>query len=93
MNAINNGDSFPDACNLAKIFDNTIIMQLLIAEKTGNIAQILYGIAENLEKCLELKFEYYCQLIQPIIIVIVGMIIGFILFILYTPIISAPLSL
>ena len=93
INAINNGDSFPNACDSAKIFDKTVIMQLHIAEKTGNIAQILYGIAENLEKCLELKFEYYCQILQPMIIIIVGIIIGFMLFILYTPIITAPLSL
>ena len=93
INAINNGDSFPNACDSAKIFDKALIMQLHIAEKTGNIAQILYGIAENLEKCLELKFEYYCQILQPIIIIIVGIIIGFMLFILYTPIITAPLSL
>ncbi len=93
VNYIKNGSKFTTACEKAKIFDDKIIMQLAIAEETGNLVVALERTATKLEQDIEYIFEYYCQLLQPLTIIIVGIVIGFMLFVLYTPILTTPLSL
>lgn len=93
VNYIKNGSKFSTACEKAKIFDDRIIMQLAIAEETGNLVLALKRAAVKLEQDIEQIVEYYCQLLQPITIIIVGIVIGFMLFILYTPILTTPLTL
>lgn len=93
IKSITNGNSFASACKSVKIYDETQIMQIELAENSGNLVKTLNSIAIVSEKKLLEKIDYCCELLQPIIITLVGIIIGFMLFTLYSPILNAPLTL
>lgn len=72
----------------AKIFPPLVYNMLAIGEETGNIEGMLDKVAEYYEEETELATESLAELMQPIIIVVLGVLIGGMVLAMYQPMIS-----
>lgn len=72
----------------AQVFPPLLYNMLSIGENTGNIEGMLDKVAEYYEEETELAAESLAELIQPVIIVVLGIIIGGLVLAMYQPMIS-----
>ncbi|MBT4885149.1 MAG: hypothetical protein HON55_03235 [Legionellales bacterium] len=91
--AIKKGNNIAAACKKASILPPSIIIQLEVAEQTNNLSQTLEALAETFDQETAELINKYRLLIEPCIIIIVGIIIGFVIFNLYLPILEMPLAI
>ena len=56
-----------------------------IGEETGNLAQQVVYLAEHYERRLDLTLERFLSLFEPVLIIVLSLVIGFILVALYLP--------
>lgn len=91
--AIKKGNNIAKACKKSSILHPNIIIQLEVAEQANNLAPTLENLAENSDKEIAELINRYRLLIEPCIIIIVGMIIGFVIYNLYLPILETPLAI
>lgn len=69
-----------------EIFPNTLIQLVKVGESTGRIDESLLKVADYFERDLDLKVKNLTTALEPIIIVVLGIIIGFIILAVITPI-------
>jgi type IV pilus assembly protein PilC len=72
----------------AKIFPPLVYNMLAIGEDTGNIEGMLDKVAEYYEEETELATASLAELMQPVIIVVMGILIGGLVLAMYQPMIS-----
>ncbi|MGX2950103.1 type II secretion system F family protein [Ursidibacter sp. B-7004-1] len=68
------------------IFDNEMIQMIAIGEKSGNLSQMLHHISEMYQQKLDYQIDMLSQLLEPMLMLIMGMIVGTIMLGLYLPI-------
>ena len=71
-----------------EIFPPMVHNMLAIGEETGNVEHMLDKVADYYEEETEAKTKNLAELIQPIMIVILGGIIGFMVLAMYSPMIG-----
>lgn len=62
------------------------IRMLLVGESTGALEEMLVGISEHLEETLEERLNLLTAAFEPIIMIVMGMVIGVIIIAMYLPI-------
>jgi type IV pilus assembly protein PilC len=72
----------------AQLFPPLVYNMLAIGEETGNIEGMLDKVAEYFEEETELATASLAELMQPVIIVVLGVIIGGLVLAMYQPMIS-----
>ena len=82
---LKDGFSLSDSLRQEKIFDAMVIQMIAIGEQTGNLEVILYKIAEFYENDSEEMVARFNSLLEPIIIVFLGIVIGGILIAIALP--------
>lgn len=68
------------------IFENDVIRMIEIGEKSGNLAEMLQHIGDNLQQRLDYQIDLLSQLIEPLMMLVLGAIVGVIMVGLYLPI-------
>lgn len=71
-----------------KLFPPMVHNMIAIGEETGNLEKMLDKIAEYYEEETEIATKNLTELLQPLIIVLLGGIIGFLVIAMYQPMIS-----
>ena len=84
--AIERGFQFGKVIAQEKLFPGLVRNMVSSGEQTGNIDEILMKVAEFCEEQVDAAVEGIMKLIEPVMIVSVALIIGFILIALYLPI-------
>lgn len=69
-----------------QFFTSEVLQMIAVGEKSGQLAQMLLYIAEMYQQKLEYKTDLLAQLLEPILMLILGGIVGTILIGLYLPI-------
>ncbi|BAK81401.1 type II secretion system F family protein [Candidatus Arthromitus sp. SFB-rat-Yit] len=85
---INQGSDFCEALTNTKIFDSEVISIISVGEKSSNLALALKNIWTTYSKRHYESFERYSKLIEPIFIVICGIIVLVFISIFIIPLIS-----
>lgn len=70
----------------SSIFPQEILQMIAIGEKSGQLAQMLLHISEIYRQKLEDRTDILSQLLEPILMLIMGLIVGTVLIGLYLPI-------
>lgn len=73
---IEEGNSISEALKLTGLFPNMFISMLLSGEESGSFEDSLKFISEYYSNELDVKLEHYVKLIEPIMIVVVGILVG-----------------
>ncbi|MGL5507312.1 MAG: type II secretion system F family protein [Paraclostridium sp.] len=87
--ALERGHCISEALELSGVFPNIFISMISVGEDTGNIDKCLHNIMINNESDLDNLVQKIVKLIEPMIIVIMGCIIGVIVIAMMTPMFDA----
>ncbi len=84
--AVMEGKSITEPLSRIKYFPPLITQMMKVGESTGNLDNMLMKVADVFEQEIEELVQNLTKLIEPIILVVLGGIIGFVLIAMYLPI-------
>ena len=76
--SIREGDTIADPLRAAGIFDELLVNMIDVGEETGELDKMLIKIADNYDMDVDVAVESMSSLLEPIIIVGMGLVVGFI---------------
>ncbi len=85
---IREGDSFADPLRQAKIVEPMVVNMIDVGEETGELDTMLTKIAETYEDEVETLVSSMVSLLEPIMVIVLGGIVGFIVISLFLPMVS-----
>ena len=74
--SIEHGSSMFDAIEKTKVFPKQITQMIAVGEKTGRLSQLLEIICVSMEKEIDAKLRALVSIIEPLMIVSMGVIVG-----------------
>lgn len=86
--SIKEGDTIARPLDEAKVFPAMVVNMIDVGEETGSLDQMLMKVADIYDAEVEEAVDAMLQLLEPILIIGLGVIIGFIVISLYLPIFS-----
>jgi general secretion pathway protein F len=90
---IHEGRSMSSALQEARLADPVATSMLAVAERTGALAEILERIAGFHESRLQRSIELTSRLFEPLLMIVIGLVIGAIVVLMYLPIFDLASSL
>jgi general secretion pathway protein F len=90
---IHEGRSMSSALQEARLADPVATSMLAVAERTGALAEILERIAAFHESRLQRSVELTSRLFEPLLMIVIGLVIGAIVVLMYLPIFDLASSL
>jgi general secretion pathway protein F len=90
---IHEGRSMSSALQQAQLADPVAASMLAVAERTGALAEILARIASFHEARLQRSVELTSRLFEPLLMIVIGLVIGAIVVLMYLPIFDLASSL
>lgn len=91
--AIREGESIAVPLKEARIVDDMVVNMVDVGEETGALDVMLYKVADVYEEEVEVLVDGLVSLLEPIMVVILGCIVGFIVIALFMPLITLINSL
>ncbi|RUL82041.1 type II secretion system F family protein [Tautonia sociabilis] len=86
--SIREGETIAQPLREARIVDDIVVNMIDVGEETGELDVMLMKIADNYDEEVEAAVESLVSLLEPIMIVTLGGIIGFIVIALFMPLIK-----
>jgi len=86
--SIREGETIAQPLKEARVVDDIVINMIDVGEETGDLDTMLMKIADNYEEEVETLVESLVSLLEPVMIVVLGGIIGFIVIALFLPLIQ-----
>lgn len=90
---VHEGRSLSHALATAQLADPVASSMLAVAERTGALAEILERIAQFHESRLQRSVELTSKLFEPMLMIVIGMVVGAIVVLMYLPIFDLASSL
>jgi general secretion pathway protein F len=90
---IHEGRSLSGALESAQLADPVATSMLAVAERTGALADILERIAQFHESRLQRSVEMTSRLFEPLLMIMIGLVVGAIVVLMYLPIFDLASSL
>lgn len=84
--SIKEGDTIAAPLDESKVFPAMVVNMIDVGEETGSLDTMLIKVADIYDAEVEAAVEAMLQMMEPIIIIVLGAIIGFIVISLYLPI-------
>ncbi|MHC4443878.1 MAG: type II secretion system F family protein [Planctomycetota bacterium] len=85
---IREGESFANPLRAAGICDAIVINMIDVGEETGDLDKMLMKIADNYDEEVETLVDGLVSLLEPIMVVCLGGIVGFIVISLFLPLVT-----
>jgi type IV pilus assembly protein PilC len=86
--SIREGDTIAGPLRQSGIFDELLVNMIDVGEETGELDKMLIKIADNYEADVDVAVEGMSSLIEPMLIVGMGGVVGFIVVALFLPLIA-----
>jgi type IV pilus assembly protein PilC len=86
--AIREGESMSVPLKEARIVDDMVVNMVDVGEETGALDNMLYKVADVYDEEVEVLVEGLISLLEPIMVVVLGLIVGFIVIALFMPLIK-----
>jgi type IV pilus assembly protein PilC len=86
--SIREGESIAEPLAQSKICDDMVVNMIDVGEETGDLDKMLLKIADQYDEDVDVAVEGLTSLIEPIMIVVLGGIVGFIVIALFMPLIE-----
>ena len=86
--SIREGDTIAQPLKEARVVDDIVVNMIDVGEETGDLDTMLNKIADNYEEEVEVLVDSLVSLLEPIMIVVLGGVIGFIVIALFMPLIQ-----
>jgi general secretion pathway protein F len=87
--AVREGESLAQPLQRARIFPKMVSQMAAVGEKSGDLEGMLLKVAETYEHQVDAKINALLSLLEPIMILLMGVIVGFIVLAILLPIFQA----
>jgi type IV pilus assembly protein PilC len=91
--AIREGESFAVPLKATKVVDNLVVNMVDVGEETGDLDKMLIKVADNYDDEIETLVAGLVSLLEPVMVIVLGGIVGFIVIALFLPMVSLVNSL
>ena len=86
--SVRQGESFAEPLRVSKVCDTLVINMIDVGEETGDLDKMLLKIADNYDEEVDVAVASLVSLLEPIMVVLLGGIVGFIVMALFLPMIK-----
>lgn len=86
--AIREGESMADPLRATKICDAIVVNMIDVGEETGDLDKMLMKVADNYDNDVDVLVSSLISILEPVMVVVLGLIVGFIVIALFAPMIS-----
>ncbi|MCZ6692128.1 MAG: type II secretion system F family protein [Planctomycetota bacterium] len=86
--SIREGESIAGPLAQSHVFDAIIVNMIEVGEETGELDKMLLKISDNYDNDVDVAVESMTSLLEPILIVGMGLVVGFIVISLFLPLVS-----
>ena len=86
--SIREGESIADPMRESRLVDDMVVNMIEVGEETGDLDTMLYKIADFYDEEVDTMVKSLISLLEPIMIVFLGCVIGFIVIALFLPLIK-----
>lgn len=86
--AIREGESMADPLRATKVCDAIVVNMVDVGEETGDLDKMLMKIADNYDNDVDVLVSSLISILEPVMVVILGGIVGFIVIALFAPMIT-----
>ncbi len=86
--SIREGESFAAPLKAAKVVDNLVVNMVDVGEETGDLDKMLTKVADNYDDEVETLVAGLVSLLEPIMVIFLGVLVGFIVISLFLPMVS-----
>ncbi len=86
--AIREGDTFANPLRAAKVVDGIVTNMIDVGEETGDLDKMLLKVADNYDEEVEVLVSSLVSLLEPIMVIALGCIVGFIVIALFMPLVK-----
>jgi len=86
--AIREGESFADPLRATKVCDAIVVNMVDVGEETGDLDKMLLKVADNYDNDVDVLVGSLVSVIEPMLVVMLGGIVGFIVIAMFMPMIT-----
>ncbi len=86
--AIREGDSFANPLRASRVVDSIVVNMIDVGEETGDLDTMMIKVADNYDEEVDTLVGSLFSLIEPIMVLVLGAIVGFIVIALFMPLVS-----
>ncbi|MBP7746664.1 MAG: type II secretion system F family protein [Phycisphaerae bacterium] len=86
--AIREGDSFANPLRASKTVDSIVVNMVDVGEETGELDKMLMKVADNYDDEVDTLVASLVSLLEPIMVLVLGGIVGFIVVALFLPLVT-----
>ncbi len=86
--AIREGESMADPLRATKVCDAIVVNMVDVGEETGDLDKMLMKVADNYDSDVDVLVGSLISILEPVMVVVLGLIVGFIVIALFAPMIS-----
>ncbi len=86
--AIREGESMADPLRATKVCDAIVVNMVDVGEETGDLDKMLIKVADNYDSDVDVLVGSLISILEPVMVVVLGVIVGFIVIALFAPMIA-----
>ena len=86
--AIREGESMADPLRATKVCDAIVVNMIDVGEETGDLDKMLMKVADNYDNDVDVLVGSLISILEPVMVVVLGVIVGFIVIALFMPMIT-----
>ena len=86
--SIREGESFAAPLRAANVVDNLVVNMIDVGEETGELDKMLLKVADNYEEEVDVAVGGLVSLLEPVMVICMGGMVGFIVLALFMPLVS-----
>lgn len=86
--SIREGESFAGPLKATKVVDNLVVNMVDVGEETGDLDKMLTKVADNYDDEVETLVASLVSMLEPVMVIVLGGIVGFIVIALFLPMVS-----
>ncbi|HEV7301513.1 MAG TPA: type II secretion system F family protein [Tepidisphaeraceae bacterium] len=86
--AIREGESMADPLRATKVCDAIVVNMIDVGEETGDLDKMLMKVADNYDSDVDVLVGSLISILEPVMVVVLGVIVGFIVIALFAPMIT-----
>jgi type IV pilus assembly protein PilC len=86
--AIREGESMADPLRATKVCDAIVVNMVDVGEETGDLDKMLLKVADNYDSDVDILVGSLIAILEPVMVVVLGVIVGFIVIALFMPMIT-----
>lgn len=85
---VREGESIADPLRRSRLFPPVVVQMISVGEKSGELEKMLLKVSDSFDRTVESRIAALMSLVEPAIILVMGLIIGFIVIAILLPILQ-----